>query len=252
MTYEEAIRGIPPGRYRHFKGGAYEVLGIARHSETEEPMVIYRALYGERQLWIRPAEMWLETVERDGKTMRRFEREATDRFIVFDVETPNRLNDRISAMGITVVEDVEIVDEYYYLVNPETWFDSFNIRLTGIDEDAVRGEMNFPQLWEQIEPVMSSGVLVAHNAPFDLSVLRRCLSDYGIFWKDKADYLCTVQMSRRMHPGMKHNLNVMCDYYGIELDHHNAGSDACACAQILLRMMGEGAEARQFLKKYDM
>lgn len=61
-----------PGRYRHFKGNEYEVLFVARHSETEEPMVVYRALYGERGLWVRPASMWNETVERDGKTFRRF------------------------------------------------------------------------------------------------------------------------------------------------------------------------------------
>ena len=63
---------IKPGRYRHFKGGEYEVLGLATHSETEEPMVVYRPLYGERGLWVRPAAMWNETVERDGKTFRRF------------------------------------------------------------------------------------------------------------------------------------------------------------------------------------
>ena len=63
---------IKPGRYRHFKGGEYEVLGLATHSETEEPMVVYRPLYGERGLWVRPAAMWNETVERDGKTYRRF------------------------------------------------------------------------------------------------------------------------------------------------------------------------------------
>ena len=63
---------IKPGRYRHFKGGEYEVLGLATHSETEEPMVVYRPLYGERGLWVRPADMWNETVERDGKTFRRF------------------------------------------------------------------------------------------------------------------------------------------------------------------------------------
>ena len=63
---------IKPGRYRHFKGGEYEVLGLATHSETEEPMVVYRPLYGERRLWVRPAAMWNETVERDGKTFRRF------------------------------------------------------------------------------------------------------------------------------------------------------------------------------------
>ncbi len=60
------------GRYRHFKGGEYEVLGVARHSETGEDMVVYRPLYGERALWVRPAAMWEETVEREGKTFVRF------------------------------------------------------------------------------------------------------------------------------------------------------------------------------------
>ena len=61
------------GRYRHFKGGEYEVIGIARHSETDEPMVVYRALYGEGDLWVRPESMFLDMVERDGKTFKRFE-----------------------------------------------------------------------------------------------------------------------------------------------------------------------------------
>ena len=65
---------IRPGRYRHFKGKEYEVIGIARHSETEEALVVYRALYGDRRLWVRPASMWNEEVEQDGKTVRRFER----------------------------------------------------------------------------------------------------------------------------------------------------------------------------------
>lgn len=63
---------IRPGRYRHFKGGEYEVLYTAVHSETLEPMVVYRALYGERGVWVRPASMWNETVTRDGVTCRRF------------------------------------------------------------------------------------------------------------------------------------------------------------------------------------
>ncbi len=63
---------IRPGRYRHFKGGEYEVLGVASHSETQEPMVVYRALYGERGLWVRPAAMWNEWVERDGYAGPRF------------------------------------------------------------------------------------------------------------------------------------------------------------------------------------
>lgn len=54
-----------PGKYRHFKGGEYELVGIARHSETLEPMVVYRALYGEGGLWVRPAQMWTEIVEKE-------------------------------------------------------------------------------------------------------------------------------------------------------------------------------------------
>lgn len=56
---------LKPGKYRHFKGGEYELLGIAKHSETLEPMVVYRALYGEGGLWVRPAAMWTETVQRE-------------------------------------------------------------------------------------------------------------------------------------------------------------------------------------------
>lgn len=63
---------IKPGKYRHFKGNEYEVIGTANHSETMEEMVVYRALYGDGGLWVRPASMWNETVERDGKTYKRF------------------------------------------------------------------------------------------------------------------------------------------------------------------------------------
>lgn len=63
---------IKCGKYRHFKGKEYEVLGVARHSETLEPMVVYRALYGEGGLWVRPAEMWMQTVIQDGNTVPRF------------------------------------------------------------------------------------------------------------------------------------------------------------------------------------
>ena len=63
---------IKLGRYRHFKGKDYLVLHIAKHSETLEPMVVYQALYGERGIWVRPASMWNETVERDGVSVKRF------------------------------------------------------------------------------------------------------------------------------------------------------------------------------------
>ena len=63
---------LKPGRYRHFKGKEYELLYLARHSETEEEMVVYRALYGDGGVWVRPASMWDEEIVRDGRTVRRF------------------------------------------------------------------------------------------------------------------------------------------------------------------------------------
>ena len=63
---------LKPGRYRHFKGNEYQLLGVATHSETGEPMVVYRALYGAGSLWVRPAAMWEEPVERDGYSGPRF------------------------------------------------------------------------------------------------------------------------------------------------------------------------------------
>ena len=64
---------IKPGKYRHFKGNLYEVIGIASHSETLEPMVVYRALYGEKGLWVRPAAMWNELVDKNGYHGPRFQ-----------------------------------------------------------------------------------------------------------------------------------------------------------------------------------
>ena len=64
---------IKPGKYRHFNGNYYEVIGVARHSETMEEMVVYRALYGEHGLWVRPAAMWTENIERDGYRGPRFQ-----------------------------------------------------------------------------------------------------------------------------------------------------------------------------------
>jgi hypothetical protein len=63
---------LRPGRYRHFKGNEYEVIGVARDSETEQEVVVYRALYGERGLWVRPLAMFTEIIERDGHKVQRF------------------------------------------------------------------------------------------------------------------------------------------------------------------------------------
>ncbi|MBR0062531.1 MAG: 3'-5' exonuclease [Oscillospiraceae bacterium] len=175
------------------------------------------------------------------------------RYIAFDVETPNHLNDRMSAIGITVIEEGEIVNEYYTLVNPDTYFDAFNVELTGITPESVISVPNFPALWAEIEPIMDSGVLIAHNAPFDMSVLAKCLRAYDIEWKSCAPYACTCQMGRRLlHNLPNHRLNTISDYLGIELDHHNAGSDSRACAEILRYYMRLGVSISKFERIYDL
>lgn len=173
------------------------------------------------------------------------------RFVAFDVETPNRFNNRMSAIGISVIENGAVVRELYSLVNPEQPFDAFNTRLTGISGAMVADAPTFPELWPAIEPVMSSGMLVAHNAVFDLGVLKKCLAAYAIDWKPYVRYICTVQTGRRLCPDMSHRLNDMCDYYGIALDHHRADSDSRACAEILLRYIESGADLRQHIRTYS-
>ena len=170
------------------------------------------------------------------------------RFVVFDVETPNRYNNRMSSIGIDVIENGVIAKEYYSLVNPEQPFDYFNTRLTGIGEETVIGAPTFPELWIEIEPLMSSGLLVAHNAVFDMNVLKNCLRDYNIIWKPYVRYTCTVQLGRRLQPGVSHKLNDVCDRYGICLNHHQASSDSRACAEILLRYLQSGADVSQYIR----
>ena len=67
------MTSVPTGRYRHYKGRAYTVLGVARHSETQEELVVYRQEYGDHSLWVRPVAMFLETIEIDGQPVPRFQ-----------------------------------------------------------------------------------------------------------------------------------------------------------------------------------
>lgn len=177
----------------------------------------------------------------------------TGRYIAFDVETPNYSNNRMSAIGVTVVEHGEVVEQHDHLVNPETQFAPFHIALTGITPEMVADKPTFPQLWQELEPLFDSGLLVAHNAPFDLSVLAKCLRDYGIVWRPRVHYACTCQMSRRLLPQLpNHKLNTLCDFLGLELDHHRAGSDSLACGEILLHHLRAGADLKPFIRTYDL
>lgn len=177
----------------------------------------------------------------------------SERYIAFDVETPNSANARMSAIGIAVVEAGMIVDEFSSLIDPETHFDPFNIQLTGITPDMAQDAPTFGELWPVIEPLLSGGVLAAHNAPFDMSVLAKCLRGYGIDWGASAEYVCTCQIGRRCYPQLpNHRLNTLCTYLNIDLDHHQAGSDSRACAELLMNYLDRGVDIDRFYRHYDL
>ena len=176
------------------------------------------------------------------------------RYIVFDTETPNARNDRMSQIGVCVVENGAVTRSFGSLVNPECGFDAFNISLTGITPAAVRGKPCFAALWEDgLGELLSGGVLAAHNAPFDMAVLAKCLAHYGLAWRPRAEYIDTVRLARAVFPELpNHRLNTVADYLGIELDHHDAASDAMACARILIESERRGAALENFVRGYDL
>ncbi len=177
----------------------------------------------------------------------------TERFTVFDVETPNAWNDRMSSIGVTLVENGRIVSRFATLINPETRFDPFNISLTGIRPEDVRDKPTFSDLWPDLRPLMEFGVLCAHNAPFDLRVLSSCLQDYGIAWERQRPYVCTVRLSRKCFPNLPdHRLDTVSRALGIALEHHIASSDSDACAGILIRCLRFQGAYEACRRVYDL
>ena len=164
-----------------------------------------------------------------------------DTYVAFDVETPNSRNDRMSAIGITVVDHGAVTEEFFSYVNPEEPFDAFNIQLTGITPRMVRNQPTFPVLWELLRPLLDRGILCAHNAIFDLGVLGKCLRDYGIPWKSAVKYCCTVQMARRRFAREtygSYRLDTLCAAFDIPLEnHHDALCDAMACYRLYRELL---------------
>ena len=176
-----------------------------------------------------------------------------ERYVAFDVETPNHLNNRISAYGVAVVEGGKVVEHFGSLVNPETEFDGFNVALTGITPAMAEAAPSFDEIWPRLRPLLESGTLLAHNAVFDLGVLGHCLHSYDLDYRSLMPYACTVQMGRRCFPRLRsHRLDTLCSCLGIPLDHHRADSDALACAELFLRYQRAGLDPAVFRRLYDL
>lgn len=154
-------------------------------------------------------------------------------YTVVDVETPNRKNDAICSIGLVHVENDQVVSKEYFLVNPEANFDDMNISIHHITKNMVRDEPNFASVWQKIRHYFTNGIVVAHNATFDLSVISKVLHNYQIDFPDFF-YLCTYELATKVYQEIDHHkLDTLCDYLGIELgNHHDALADAAACNEL--------------------
>jgi DNA polymerase III subunit epsilon len=160
-------------------------------------------------------------------------------FIAFDFETANAKRTSACSIGISVVENGFITLSRQWFIRPEPFFFShWNVAVHGIEAYQVENEPDFEDVWPEIEEYFQ-GNCVAHNLSFDRSVLKRCLEFSGIDFP-LGEFYCSVKAARAQWPDMyNHKLNTVADELGIALNHHDACSDANACAEIMLRIAQE-------------
>ncbi|RUT30564.1 hypothetical protein EJP77_12100 [Paenibacillus zeisoli] len=165
-------------------------------------------------------------------------------FVSLDFETANMRNrGSVCAVGIVVVRDGEVAEEFYSLVNPLDDFDPYVVQIHGITEAMVQDAPTFKELWDSIGPLLNNQVVVAHNAAFDMSVLKHCMTVHELP-SDGFHYLCSYLLAKRIWPGLtSYRLNSISRH--LELDafrHHDALEDARAAALVFIKCM-EKAEA---------
>lgn len=159
-------------------------------------------------------------------------------FIAVDFETPNRKNDSICSMGITFVKNSEIIFNENELIDPETHFDYSNVKIHGITEKDVAGKPNFAAIWKKYLKYFNHYPIVMHNADFDTSVLYKAAFYYNIIMPDM-DFYCTKKLCEENYQMEKYSLSNICQCMGIELDHHNSGSDSLCTALIMIKMIND-------------
>jgi len=158
-------------------------------------------------------------------------------FVAFDFETANYNRHSICAAGFVFVENGEIVDQIYSLINPEEEFYSMNISVHGIRPKDVQDAPIFPEFYQAIQDKIKGKTLVAHNLPFDGYALKDNLSRYGIPSVEN-NLLCSLQLAKKVLPKQaRYSLDILSNQFGVVLDnHHHALADAEACARIFLHL----------------
>lgn len=157
-------------------------------------------------------------------------------FVAIDFETANEKRNSACAIGLTTVRSGKIVDTFSRLIRPpELRFSFWNSKVHGLTENDVKDSPTFAELWPEVLPLLENQLVVAHNASFDISVLRYSLHAVSAPIP-RLTYLCSVHVARCVWPDLvSHSLGFLADLLGISLDHHDAGSDSRASAEIILR-----------------
>lgn len=160
-------------------------------------------------------------------------------FVAIDFETANSKLNSACSVGIVAVENNEIVEKKYFLIKPPILrFDAENIAIHGITEADVANKAYFSGVWEEMKPYLSENLLVAHNAAFDMSVLRCCLKTYSISVPD-TEYVCSIPVSTyAFKEKVGKSLGERTKLLGIDLKNaHNALDDAVACAELVIKTL---------------
>jgi DNA polymerase-3 subunit epsilon len=158
-------------------------------------------------------------------------------YTVIDFETANNKRMSALAIGIVKVKNSQIVLKKEWLIKPPTMqFDYRNIEIHGIYPEDVENSLTFDELYRsEIRDLLEDQIIVAHNASFDMSVLRHTLDYYGLKYPNFR-YLCTVKIGQKTWQELfNHKLNTLSDYLGFHFNHHNALEDCLACSNVLLK-----------------
>lgn len=161
-------------------------------------------------------------------------------FVAIDFETANEKRNSPCSIGIVVVENGEIIEKVHHLIKPkEMRFMPINIGIHGIRPSMVKDELEFDKVWEKIKHYFNDNLIIAHNASFDISVLRKTLELYNIEMPS-FQYICTMKLSRNFYSNLDNaRLNTINKFLGYEFNHHDALEDAIACGNILLNICEE-------------
>ena len=161
-------------------------------------------------------------------------------FIAIDFETANEKRNSPCSIGIVVVKNGEVVEKVHHLIRPkEMRFMPINIGIHGIRPKMVENELEFDKVWDKIKHYFNDNLVIAHNASFDISVLRKTLELYEIE-SPNFNYICTMKLSRNFYKSLENaKLNTVNRFLGYEFKHHDALADALACSNILLNISEE-------------